>query len=92
MPHELMQRLRRFDEQRSNVPGEHWLTLVVGIGLWVATRRHPSGTVRLLAGIAGGLLVARAAAGSDVPRTIGRAVPDTSWIRRRSGRVVPTRP
>ena len=56
--------LKRLDQNRSNIPGEHWLTLGAGIALWVATRKHPSGAVRLLAGIAGGLLVARAASQS----------------------------
>jgi hypothetical protein len=91
MPHELIQRIRRFDESRSNLPGEHWLTFAAGIGLWVATRRHPSGTIRLVAGILGGLLVARAAAGTQVPGTLKKAVPDTNWLSRRTGRVVPTR-
>ena len=87
--HELVESVRRFDANRPNIPGEHWLTFLAGVGLWVVTRRHPSGTVRLLAGIAGGLLVARAAAGRQVPDTLEHVVPDTSWLHRRSGSVAP---
>lgn len=68
-------RLKQFDDSRDNLPGEHWLTLATGIGLWLATRKHPSGVVRLLAGIAGGVLVARAASGTQVPRQLRRVVP-----------------
>lgn len=71
--------LKRFDESRHNFPGEHWLALAAGLGLWVATRKHPSGAVRLLAGIAGGLLVARAASGSEIPGQLKRLIPYAGW-------------
>jgi hypothetical protein len=75
MANEILERLKRYDEGRPGFPGEHWLALAAGIGLWVATRKHPSGSVRLLAGIAGGLLVARALSGRRVPRPLQRAIP-----------------
>ena len=34
-PHPIA-RLKRFDERRESLPGEHWLTLAAGIALWVA--------------------------------------------------------
>ncbi|MBL0423365.1 hypothetical protein JI739_23715 [Ramlibacter sp. AW1] len=68
-------RLKRFDESRDNLPAEHWVTLATGLGLWLATRKHPSVVVRLLAGIAGGVLVARAASGTQVPRQLRRVMP-----------------
>lgn len=71
--------LKRFDQSRSNLPGEHWLTLAAGIGLWMATRKHPSGAVRLLAGIAGGFLVARAASGTQIPQGLKRLIPYAGW-------------
>lgn len=71
--------LKRLDENRRNIPGEHWLTLAAGLALWVATRKHPSGAVRLLAGIAGGFLVARAASGSQIPTSLKRMIPYAGW-------------
>jgi len=68
----LLQRLRRYDESRPSFPGEHWLAFAAGVGLWVATRRHPSVAVRLLASIAGTLLIVRAGSGRDVPELLAR--------------------
>lgn len=67
MPETLLQRAKRFDDTRSNIPAEHWLAFAAGLGLWIATRRHPSVAVRVLASLAGTLLVARAATGREVP-------------------------
>lgn len=71
--------LKRFDQRRDNLPAEHWLTLAAGIGLWIATRKHPSAAVRLLAGIAGGLLVARAASGTQIPYRLKQVIPYAGW-------------
>ena len=71
--------LKRFDERRDNIPGEHWLTLGAGIALWVATRKHPSGAMRLFAGIAAGFLVARAASGRQIPQGLKRMIPYAGW-------------
>ena len=79
MTWEPIAKLKRFDERRDNIPGEHWLTLAAGVGLWVATRKHPSGAVRLLAGIAGGFLVARAASGRRIPLGLQRLIPYAGW-------------
>lgn len=68
----LFQALRRFDEERPSLPAEHWLTLAAGVGLWLATRRHPSMAVRLIASLAGTVLVARAVTGSEVPPLLTR--------------------
>ncbi|HEX2543462.1 MAG TPA: hypothetical protein VHL79_01195 [Ramlibacter sp.] len=81
-----LQELKRMDAERDNIPGEHWLTFAAGVGLWLATRRHPSVTVRLLASLAGTLLVARAATGREVPKPLarlpfsGRPRKRTDWI------------
>ena len=72
MTEPLIERLKRFDENRPNFPGEHWLAFAAGVGLWIATRRHPSVAVRVLASLAGTLLVARAATGQDVPPPLAR--------------------
>lgn len=79
MNSQLLNRLKRFDEERSNFPGEHWVALAAGLGLWVATRKHPSGAVRLLAGIAGGVLVARAASGRQIPPRLRKMIPYAGW-------------
>jgi hypothetical protein len=72
MAETLLERVKRFDENRPNIPGEHWLAFAAGVGLWIATRRHPSVTVRVLSSLVGTLLVARAATGEEVPPPLAR--------------------
>lgn len=72
MAETLLERVKRLDASRSNLPGEHWLAFAAGVGLWIATRRHPSVGVRVLASLAGTLLVARAASGREVPPMLAR--------------------
>jgi uncharacterized membrane protein len=72
MRENLLERIKLYDETRENLPGEHWLAFAAGLGLWVLTRRHPSVTVRVLASLAGTLLVARAATGREVPPMLSR--------------------
>ena len=72
MDDSILQRLRRYDESRPGFAGEHWIVLATGIGLWLATRRHPSVPVRLGAAILGGMAAARALSGRDVPRLLRR--------------------
>ncbi|TFZ06457.1 hypothetical protein EZ313_07425 [Ramlibacter henchirensis] len=72
MAEQLLQRIKRFDATRPNLPAEHWLAFAAGVGLWIATRRHPSIAVRVLASLAGTLLVARAATGQQVPPMLAR--------------------
>ena len=63
MQESLLESLKRFDDQRQSLPGEHWMTL--GLGLWLITR--PASTVfgRLAGVAAGAALVYRAASGRD---------------------------
>ena len=72
MAETLLHKLKRYDDSRENLPGEHWLAFAAGLGLWIATRRHPSVPVRVLASVIGTLLVARAATGRDVPAPLSR--------------------
>lgn len=72
MAETLLERVKRLDASRPNLPGEHWLAFAAGVGLWIATRRHPSAGVRVLASLAGTLLVARAASGREVPPMLAR--------------------
>lgn len=70
-----MRRIKRYDEARPGFAGEHWLVLGAGVGIWLATRRHPALAVRLLGSVAGTLAVARAATGRKVPRPLLRWLP-----------------
>ena len=72
MSENLLHKIKRLDAQRESLPGEHWMALAAGVGLWLATRKHPSIAVRVLASVAGTLLVARAASGRDVPAPLQR--------------------
>ena len=72
MAETLLHKLKRYDDSRENLPGEHWLAFAAGLGLWIATRRHPSVPERVLASVIGTLLVARAARGRDVPAPLSR--------------------
>jgi hypothetical protein len=67
-----LEKLKRLDESRPNLPGEHWLAFAAGVGLWIATRRHPSIALRFAASLVGTLLVARAATGREVPPLLSR--------------------
>ncbi len=72
MPQQMLRRLKRYDERRPGWPGEHWLAFGAGLGLWLATRKHPSIPVRVLASLAATVLVARAASGREVPPLLQR--------------------
>lgn len=72
MAETLLHKLKRYDDSRDSLPGEHWLAFAAGLGLWIATRKHPSVGVRVLASVVGTLLVARAATGRDVPAPLAR--------------------
>jgi len=72
MTMDLIQRIQRFDESREGIPGEHWVALGAGVALWLATRRHPSIAVRVVASVAATLLVARATTGREVPAALAK--------------------
>ena len=56
-------RLRRFDDRRSSLPGEHWVTLAAG--LWLLSRHGSATAGRFLAMAMGVALIYRAASGRD---------------------------
>ena len=60
-----IERLRRWDERRPSLPGEHWITAAAGVYLLLA--RRSSVTARLLSAAAGAALIARALSGRDGP-------------------------
>lgn len=80
---ETVKDLKRADDAREGVPGEHWIALGAGIGVWLLSRRSPSTMVRTLGLMAGTALVGRAASGRDgVSKFLGY-LPIGSGIKRR---------
>lgn len=59
----LLDRLKRYDDERLGFPAEHWLTL--GAGVWMLTRRNPTPIGQLFSWAAGLALIYRAASGRD---------------------------
>jgi uncharacterized membrane protein len=60
----LFNRLRDFDRRRPGFPGEHFIVAALGTSLLNSARRR-RGVGRVLATVAGGALLARAASGRD---------------------------
>ncbi len=59
----LLRRIKAYDDQRPEIPGEHWVALAAGIALFVWTRRSPSMVVTFLGSTVASMLVVRAATG-----------------------------
>lgn len=75
-------RLKRYDEMRPGIPGEHWLALAAGLGLWWVTRNRRSVVARTLGMAAATALVGRAASGRDGLAKVLRWLPVGQGIRR----------
>jgi len=60
-------RLKRYDERRRSVPGEHWAAFGAGAALLACARRARSPLLRTAALAAGGVMLYRAASGRDGP-------------------------
>ncbi|MDB5860065.1 MAG: hypothetical protein JWQ76_3754 [Ramlibacter sp.] len=60
-----LEKIKRADAARDGFPGEHWLVLAIGIGVWQVTRKHRNVLVRTAGGLAAAAMVARAAAGRE---------------------------
>ncbi len=83
MAETLLQKIKRYDDAREGIPGEHWITLGAGVGAWMLTRRHPSFMVRTLGVLAGTALAGRAASGRDGLRKVLAFTPIGGGITRR---------
>lgn len=79
---ETLKEIKQADDARPGFPGEHWLALGAGLGVWLLSRRHPSLMVRTLGLMAGTALVGRAASGRDGVSKVLRYLPVGSGIRR----------
>jgi hypothetical protein len=77
-----LEKIKRADAARDGFPGEHWLVLAIGIGLWQFTRKHRSLLVRTAGGFAAAALVARAAAGREGLSKVLRWTPFGGGINR----------
>ena len=71
----VLQQLHAFDTARPSFPGEHWLALAAGIGLWMAMRDRRPGLARSAGLAASAALVARAASGRDGLRKLKGVLP-----------------
>ena len=69
---QLLRRIRDFDQRRPGFPGEHFIVAAVGSSLMKSAGRR-RGVGRLLALLAGGALLARAASGRDGLARLGRS-------------------
>ena len=61
---DLLNRIREFDRRRPSLPGEHFIVAAVASCLLISAGRR-RGVGRVLALLAGGALLARAASGRD---------------------------
>ena len=82
MSQSTLQTIRDFDAARPGFPGEHWLMLGAGLGVWLLSARHRSPLVKALGLMAGTALVGRAASGRDGIAKLVRYLPVGSGIKR----------
>jgi hypothetical protein len=80
---EKIKELKAKDDARPGIPGEHWMTLGAGLGVWMLSRRSPSFLMRSLGLMAGTALVGRAASGRDGIAKLVRYLPVGAGIPRR---------
>lgn len=78
-----LQKIKDYDDARESFPGEHWLTLGAGLGIWLLSRHHPSMLIRTAGLMAGTALVGRAASGRDGLAKLLRYLPVGAGIPRR---------
>ena len=84
----VLKRLQLWDERRSGVPGEHWAAFGTGVALLQMARPGRSTWLRAAAGIAGLLMIWRAASGRDgiLHRTSGQRTEDQREALKRSAK------
>lgn len=75
-PIDILRKLRRTDQRRDGVPGEHWATFGTSLAVfqWASGRRSKG--LRLLGMTAAGLLLLRALSGRDGPLARMRRTPE----------------
>lgn len=75
-----LEKIQAADAARPGFPGEHWLVLAIGIGLWQVTRKHRNVLVRTAGALGASALVARAATGREGLSKVLRYTPLGSRI------------
>lgn len=80
---ETLKEIKAADDARPGIPGEHWMVLGAGLGVWLLSRKSPSLLLRTLGLMAGTALVGRAASGRDGAVKLLRYLPIGSAIRRK---------
>lgn len=76
-------RLKQWDDARDDLPGEHWIVLAAGLGVWYLSARHPSSVVKLVGMAAATALVGRAASGRNGLSKLLRYTPVGGALRGR---------
>lgn len=71
----ILQRIKRYDEERAGIRGEHLVALGAGLAAWLLTRNHRSFLIRTAGMLAGTALAGRAASGRDGMQKILRFLP-----------------
>ncbi len=79
----LLTQLKQYDQARDDFPGEHWVVLAAGLGVWYLSAKHPSAVVRLLGMAASTAMIGRAASGRNGLSKLLRHTPVGGAIRRR---------
>lgn len=81
-PENLLARIKRYDDTREDFPGEHWIVLAAGMGVWYLSAKHPSALVKLVGMAAATALVGRAASGRNGLSRLLRYTPVGGALRR----------
>lgn len=83
MPSNPLTQLKQYDETREGVPGEHWIVLTAGLGLWYLSAKQPSALVKLIGMAAATALIGRAASGRDGLSKLLRYTPVGGALRKK---------
>lgn len=81
MATDLITELKEYDEAREGIPGEHWIVLAAGLGVWYWSAKQPSAIVKLLGMAAATALIGRAASGRDGLTKLFRYTPVGGALR-----------
>ena len=79
----LLTQLKQYDEARDDFPGEHWIVLAAGLGVWYLSAKHQSAVVKLGGMAAATALIGRAASGRNGLAKLLRYTPVGGAIRSR---------
>ncbi|MEO7938312.1 MAG: hypothetical protein ABIR55_06785 [Burkholderiaceae bacterium] len=83
MPSNLLTERKQYDETREGLPGEHWMVLTAGLGLWYLSAKQPSALVKLIGMAAATALIGRAASGRDGLSKLLRYTPVGGALRKK---------